>query len=99
MKFRLFLTALIVGCFGVQSLSAADQKYTGNTPSAVTGASTDNGKILYLYNLGQKKFLDQGGIWGTQGTSAMVCLSGFRRPAPHTLLRHPPGLPVTTAWP
>lgn len=66
MKFRLFLTALIVGCFGVQPLSAADQKYTGNTPSAVIGASTDNGKILYLYNLGQKKFLDQGGIWGTQ---------------------------------
>lgn len=66
MKFRLFLTALIVGCFGVQNLSAAEQKYTGNTPSAVTSASTDNGKILYLYNLGQKKFLDQGGIWGTQ---------------------------------
>lgn len=29
---------------------------------------TDNNKLLYFYNVGTKRFLSPGGIWGTQGS-------------------------------
>lgn len=62
-KLLLFLTLVVLG-WG--SVCAQTQKYSGHAPSDVIGGSTDNDKILYLYNVGTEKFLDKGGIWGTQ---------------------------------
>lgn len=71
-KLLLFLTLAVLG-WG--SVCAQTQKYSGHAPSDVIGGSTDNDKILYLYNVGTEKFLDKGGIWGTQ--TALSSVAGF----------------------
>lgn len=38
-------------------------------------AETDGNKIVFLYNVGAKKFLSIGGLWGTQ--AALDCFTTF----------------------
>ncbi len=56
---RLLLAAVaIVASFGCHTATA--QTWTGTAPSDA------NGKTVYLYNVGAKKFLGKGGRWGTE---------------------------------
>ncbi len=49
---------LALACLSTAEVSA--QTWTGSTPSEA------NGKTVYLYNVGAKKFLGKGGRWGTE---------------------------------
>ncbi len=56
---RLLLAAVaFVASFGCHTATA--QTWSGSTPSEA------NGKTVYLYNVGAKKFLGKGGRWGTE---------------------------------
>ncbi len=50
--------SLALACLGSTEVSA--QTWTGSSPSDA------NGKTVYLYNVGAKKFLCKGGRWGTE---------------------------------
>ncbi len=52
--------------------SNADQSWTGSTPSAAAGSSSDEEKTVYFYNVGKKKFLGRGGRFGTEAVLSEV---------------------------
>ncbi len=49
--------------FGAQGVCVQAADWTGSTPSDA------NNNIVYLYNVGAKKFLGNGGRWGTQAVT------------------------------
>ena len=51
---------------GVDDLSGVDPSSTYCTDTKVGTNQTDGDKIVCLYNVGAKKFLSIGGLWGTQ---------------------------------
>ena len=51
---------------GVDDLSGVDPSETICTSNGT--AETDGNKIVYLYNVGAKKFLSVGGLWGTHAS-------------------------------
>ena len=51
---------------GVDDLSGIDPSSEHCTDTNVGTNQTDGNKIVYLYNVGAKKFLNIGGLWGTQ---------------------------------
>ena len=51
---------------GVDDLSGVDPSETICTSNGT--AETDGDKIVYLYNVGAKKFLSVGGLWGTHAS-------------------------------
>ncbi len=60
-RFTLKTVALaLLGLFGAHGVCVQAQTWTGSSPSEA------NGKTVYLYNVGAKKFLGKGGRWGTE---------------------------------
>lgn len=51
---------------GVDDLSGVDPSSEHCTDTQVGTNQTDGNKIVCLYNVGAKKFLSIGGLWGTQ---------------------------------
>ena len=51
---------------GVDDLTGVDPSANYCTDTNVGTNQTDGNKIVYLYNVGAKKFLSIGGMWGTQ---------------------------------
>ena len=51
---------------GVDDLSGVDPSETYCTTNHTN--ETDGNKIVYLYNVGAKKFLSVGGMWGTHAS-------------------------------
>ena len=68
---RLIVLALmLIGLMNAQKVCAWD----GSTPDAIANASGDAAEF-YLYNVGTRQFLTQGGSWGT---AAVVAGDGIR---------------------
>ena len=49
-------------------IDPGDPSDSNNAYLSGTTMPTDNNKLLYFYNVGTKRFLSPGGIWGTQGS-------------------------------
>lgn len=49
-------------------IDPGDPSDSNNAYLSDTTMPTDNNKLLYFYNVGTKRFLSPGGIWGTQGS-------------------------------
>ncbi len=54
------LSAMTLALVCLSTAEVSAQTWTGSTPSEA------NGKTVYLYNVGAKKFLGKGGRWGTE---------------------------------
>ena len=85
---RLIVLALmLIGLMNAQKVCAQQvsaQKWAGHTPADVyagkytdaegNAQTSDAAKVLYLYNLGTKQYLINGGRWGTQAALSKQCM-------------------------
>ena len=74
-KLLFVITTFVLSLINSSQALAQDSRWTGTTLEAI--AAGGQGKF-YLYNVGKKMFLSQGGLWGT-GTE--VSASGLQMQA------------------
>lgn len=61
-KLLFVITTFVLSLITTSQALAQDSRWTGTSLEKITG---ENQEYFYLYNVGKKKFLTQGGLWGT----------------------------------
>ncbi|MCI6722909.1 MAG: hypothetical protein MR463_00355, partial [Bacteroidales bacterium] len=61
-KLLFVITTFVLSLISSSQALAQDLRWTGTSPENI---ASENQKYFYLYNVGKKKFLTQGGLWGT----------------------------------
>ncbi len=74
-KLLFVITTFVLSLITTSQALAQDSRWTGASLEEITG---ENQEYFYLYNVGKKMFLSQGGLWGT-GTE--VSASGLQMQA------------------
>ena len=74
-KLLFVITTFVLSLISSSQALAQDLRWTGTSPSAIAAGGQGN---FYLYNVGKKMFLSQGGLWGT---STEVSESGLQMQA------------------
>ncbi len=63
-RFLMLLLTLVVGTSGMNAYN--ETTWTGTSPSDAAASTDANVKTVYLYNVGKKMFLGEGGNWGVE---------------------------------
>ena len=61
-KLLFVITTFVLSLITTSQALAQDSRWKGTSPENI---ASENQKYFYLYNVGKKKFLTQGGLWGT----------------------------------
>lgn len=63
-RFLMMMLMIVMGTSGVNAYN--ETTWTGTSPSDAAASTDANVKTVYLYNVGKKMFLGEGGNWGVE---------------------------------